>query len=158
MELPAVHPSARCGEGHVPPSRFGYSSLSSGLISLDLVNYRSSSHRCRCVPFVKPIYRLSALSSHSPSRSAARGAPCCEPGAGRIARHVAGSPSFFFFSSPFCLSFLFRACSPLVTDSANSMTMGQIQCCGFFFPFSMVGKEKPEQKHFLPTGKNYSLS
>ena len=31
-------------------------SLSFCLILLDLVNYRSSSDRCRCVPFVKPIY------------------------------------------------------------------------------------------------------
>ena len=48
--------SARCGEEQVLPSHFGYSSLSFWLILLDLVNYRSSSDRCRCVPFVKPIY------------------------------------------------------------------------------------------------------
>ena len=43
--------SARCGEGHVLPSHFGYSSLSFCLILLDLVNYRSSSDCCLCALF-----------------------------------------------------------------------------------------------------------
>lgn len=53
--------SARCREGHMFPSRFGYSSLSFGLILLDLVNYYSSSGHCRCISSVGPIYWLSAL-------------------------------------------------------------------------------------------------
>ena len=78
------------------PSRSGYSSLSFCFIWLELVNYRSSSDRCRCVPPVKPIYQLSAL---PPLRErAAPGAPCCEAGAGRIAQQIAGTPSFFSFA------------------------------------------------------------
>ena len=75
------------------PLHFGYSSLSFGLILLDLVSYRSSSHHCQCVPFVKPIYQQCTLPL--PPRlleRAACGAPCCEAGASQIVQHIAGSP------------------------------------------------------------------
>lgn len=81
-----------------------YSPLPSGWISLDLVNYRSSSHRCRCVPFVKAVYQLSA-----PHPALLRPGP-----AGRHSTLLVALPSF---PSPFCQSFFFfffpRACAPL---------------------------------------------
>lgn len=81
-----------------------YSPLPSGWISLDLVNYRSSSHRCRCVPFVKAVYQLSA-----PHPALLR------PGPAGTAQHTAGSPSFFSFAllSIFFFFFFPRACAPL---------------------------------------------
>lgn len=45
---PSVGPAQLAAGRALLPLHFGYSSLPFGLISLDLVNYRSSSDRCRC--------------------------------------------------------------------------------------------------------------
>jgi len=97
-----------------------YSPLPSGWISLDLVNYRSSSHRCRCVPFVKAVYQLSA-----PHPALLR------PGPAGTAQHTAGSPSFFSFA---LLSIFFFFFFPPGL------------CPPFFDPSFKVFQEKTEEK------------
>ena len=77
-------------------------SLSFCLIWLDLVDYRSSSDRCRCVPCVKPIYWLSALHPNSQrARPAAR--PAVRPGPAGLCGKWPVPPFFSFapFASPF---------------------------------------------------------
>ena len=54
--LPPLGPAQLTAEKGTASLALWVLSLSFGLISLDLVNYRSSSDHCQCVPFVKPIY------------------------------------------------------------------------------------------------------